>query len=346
MWRLPRLSKKCSEVVSPDDASELMQGKVVECDILKIAPLMSLIDSRELSSSELIRVGVELAKLSPDSICICGGEPLCRLDDVGALIRKMVEYDSRIRVSMVSNGLLWTADIAKMLKNAGLCAVRFSLDGMTDESYDFIRRSGGGLSKVFEAVDCAQTAGLDVMLSSVPHRENIGEFENLLRYSAEHNIKELRIQPLMPLGRGEDNYLDIRVSDDDYDRIKLLLREYDRRFPDIKFQWGDPIDHFFMYQEVDYLPVLSVDAYGQVLLSPYLPFTIWDLRHRSIKEFVDLDIPYKVLKLPEVAQTLEKLCAVDDLTSRREGYPELLLGENVDLVPLMVHHGRGEDDDR
>jgi MoaA/NifB/PqqE/SkfB family radical SAM enzyme len=63
-------------------------------------------------------------------------------------------------VNLVSNGILFDDKKAQGLKEAGITLIQFSLDGISDFSYDLIRNSNGKLHKVLEAIDIAIEAGL------------------------------------------------------------------------------------------------------------------------------------------------------------------------------------------
>ena len=239
------------------------------------------VDPREMSDEMLLSLAEFVGKARVPSVCICGGEPLCRIESVLGVVSRIKHGDQEKVVSMVSNGLLWTEERAKALKSAGLDAVQFSLDGLSDYSYDIVRDSGGRLNKVLEAIEMARDHGFRVMIACLPHKYNLSEIDDILRYCDTHGVEELRFQPLMPLGRGEDSFDDLKLSDSEYALLQDKIKKYEPANPRFSLEWGDPIDHFFMLQEIEYVPQLTINAYGEILATPYLPITIWDLRKRS-----------------------------------------------------------------
>lgn len=60
----------------------------------------------EMSSEDVMQIAKELSALEVESICICGGEPLLRIDDVLSITRYIKSHTTSSAVSMVSNGLL------------------------------------------------------------------------------------------------------------------------------------------------------------------------------------------------------------------------------------------------
>ena len=285
----------------------------------------------EMDSSQLLYVGRELSSVDFSSVCLCGGEPLCRKEDLLQVAKTIKKNNPSTELTMVSNGLLWTKNIANEIYESGIHTVQFSLDGYTNESYDFIRQSGGQLHRVFSAIDVAIDRDFKVMVSILPHRQNIEEFHKIIDYCASVGVSEVRVQPLMPLGRGESNYTRLCLSASDYDTLASLLASYRSR-ADIKVIWGDPIDHFLMYQEEGRIPQLMVNAYGEVLISPYLPISIWDLKKRSLIEYLELEIDKIALEHPIVKRCLNKIISVDDLTSEWDSLPKLSTERNLDIV--------------
>lgn len=209
--------------------------------------------------------------------------------------------------------------------------VQFSLDGISDESYDKVRQTDGKLSLVFSAIEYAQKAGLRVMISSLPHQGSLAEFDAIIQFAIDNGLEELRVQPLMPLGRGSDAFEDLCISDKQYGDLRRKLLEANASNNHLKIEWGDPIDHFYMLQEVSYVPVLNIDAYGNILLSPYLPIAIWNLKNNSMEEFLDLEIPTKALKHPLIQTVLSDMISVDDLGISHGEVPVPFTAGIVDL---------------
>lgn len=262
---------------------------------------------KELSQEELISFGSELGSLQLESFCICGGEPVCRLNDVIEFVGVIKRVNPQTKISMVSNGTLWTQGIADSLKNAGLDAIQFSLDGFTDASYDYVRNTNGKLEKVFSAINYASNADLDVMIATLPHKMSYPEFDEIIDFCEDNGIVELRAQPLMPLGRGKENYNHLRLSPDEYESIRRKLKARQNSTQGLRLEWGDPVDHFYMLQEVEYIPMVTVNAYGEFVCSPYIPITIWDYHEGGIAGYIENRIPEKALEHPMLREILSSI---------------------------------------
>ena len=284
----------------------------------------------EIDDTALDNIFESISKYEMNSICLCGGEPLLRLNSVINGLQILKNNNSSGKVAMVSNGLLWNQSIAESLKEAGLDLVQFSLDGINDASYDFIRQSAGNLHKVFDAIKYAKNSGLTVVISSIPHRKNFSEFQALINLCDELGVSELRVQPLMNLGRGEKNYEYLSLMPEENESIATLLAS-NANSTKTRLIWGDPVDHFYMYRELKYIPQICINAFGEIVLSPYLPITIWNLRKYSLKEYFDLNIPVHALKHETIKNLISEIHDISDFTSHHKDMPLLFLESNIDL---------------
>jgi MoaA/NifB/PqqE/SkfB family radical SAM enzyme len=181
--------------------------------------------------------------------------------------------------------------------------------------------SGGQLKRVFDAIDFAKKEDLNVMISTLPHRKSYLEIPEIIQFCKDKKIDEFRMQPLMPLGRGDTNYDDLRIDDSQYNLLKKLLTKENSDI--LKTEWGDPVDHFFMLQEVSYSPSITINAYGNILISPYLPFSIWDLNLRTFNEFISEKMPEKALKNQTVLKAISSIISVNDMLGVNETIKEI-----------------------
>lgn len=285
---------------------------------------------QEMDDREVLNVFYQLAQANLSSICICGGEPLLRRGLVNKAISLIKKNDKSTLVSMVSNGLLWTERIASELKESGLDLIQFSLDGITNESYDYVRMSHGQLPQVIKAIRIATDNDIKVAIASLPHSRNIEEYPKIIDFCESLGISDFRAQPLMPLGRGERNYNELCLTPEQNDALAKYMSSRNATSP-MQITWGDPVDHLFMYQETGRIPQVCINAFGEISVSPYLPITIWNLRKRPLQEYIDLEIDIYALQHPVVLNRLQSISGLSDFTSNAEGLPILFLESSLDI---------------
>ncbi len=130
---------------------------------------------------------------------ITGGEPLVR-PGIERLIGRLTDLGIP-DLALTTNGLR-LAELAPVLKQAGLRRVNVSLDSLSPET--FRRLTGGGdLQAVQAGIVAALDAGLrPVKLNAVLIRGiNDAEADHLLDFAIDHDC-ELRFIELMPIGPG------------------------------------------------------------------------------------------------------------------------------------------------
>ena len=101
---------------------------------------------------------------------------------------------------MTTNATLIDAKAAARLKDAGLSTVSVSLDGM-EASHDALRRQEGAWQKAVKGIKALQDAGLEPQVSTVVHRDNIHELEELYEFLIEKGIMSWRAINIEPIGR-------------------------------------------------------------------------------------------------------------------------------------------------
>jgi len=171
----------------------------------------SLRGKNDLTKEEIFNLIDELARLKVFSVCVFGGEPLCR-KDIFDILDYLMKY--HFNISMNTNAALVTKEIAERIAGydriKGLCV---SLDGDTSEIMDAIRGEGA-FNKVMQGIEnILSTQSLSVLLSVTINRINFRRIRELallgkkigatgVRYnsvffggSAACNSKELALSP-------------------------------------------------------------------------------------------------------------------------------------------------------
>ncbi len=162
-------------------------------------------------SSELLRVEdykLFLDKIKADfgteglQLCVTGGEPLLRPD-----FFEIMGYAHSLGFhwGMTSNGTLIDETVAKQLQECGMSTISISVDGLT-ETHDWFRQTPGGYRAAMNGVEALLSNGSfeHVQITTVVHRKNIGELEELYRILQDVDIDSWRVIGLEPIGRAED----------------------------------------------------------------------------------------------------------------------------------------------
>ncbi|HEX9160784.1 MAG TPA: GTP 3',8-cyclase MoaA [Thermoanaerobaculia bacterium] len=115
--------------------------------------------SQLLTFEEIARLARSFAKLGVQKIRLTGGEPLIRRN-IERLIEMLANVEGIDDLTLTTNGSLLTREKARALKAAGLRRISVSLDSLDDREFRKMNDAGVPVSRVLEALDAADAAGL------------------------------------------------------------------------------------------------------------------------------------------------------------------------------------------
>lgn len=248
----------------------------------------SIIDN-ELSDDEIINFISDVATLKPNNFCFCGGEPLLRLP----LLLKCADilHNGGIsNIALVSNGYYVTEDVLHSLSEHHVNGIQISLDGATEYSCFALRQNTLAYERATNALRLISSFG-NTFIPSVafcPTNHNVSELESVFQFCCEQHIRQLRVQPLMIIGRASKNNRKIIPSDEQYIELVKTIHKCNQK-PSVSthIDWGDPLAHIFdMANTTQMYPTfMSVKANGALDVSPYLPLAVGNIRKHSIIEY-------------------------------------------------------------
>ncbi len=150
-----------------------------------------------LNYEQFVRIATIFAKFGIEKIKITGGEPTVR-PKIEDLVKSLSNINGIKSISMTTNGLL-LKDKVKQLKESGLQSVNISLDTFNPERFKSITGIEGGLTKVMDSINAANSAGLVVKINTVIMRGwNDDEIVHFAQFSRETGnvIKFIEFMPL------------------------------------------------------------------------------------------------------------------------------------------------------
>lgn len=294
----------------------------------------------ELNDNELERVFEEVSEICPTVVCFCGGEPLLRAQQVlnGCKIIH-ANTNGNTSVNMVTNGSLLTPDLALEIKKAGFSVVQVSLDGARKETHEWLRNKKGSFELAIQAIRNLVNAGVNVGIAFTPTLNNINEFEQAAALCSELGVREFRIQPLMPLGRALENLNEYMPKYHDYAVLsrKLQKMKYENIDGKTHFDWGDPVDHVirFSNDRMHLNPMVGINAYGEIYISPYIPVIFGSIRKHTIREYWDagLSKAWDIRFIKELSQMIYDIPTLN-LNSNESSIPKIYYESSlyVDLI--------------
>ncbi|BDU83775.1 radical SAM protein [Clostridium perfringens] len=289
-------------------------------------------NKEELSKLEILNIVEQLSELKLESICFCGGEALLKKDIVLDAAKLLKEKNSnKLSINMVSNGYMITENVALELKKAGIRLIQISLDGAKASTHDWLRNMNGSYEKAINAIKILVDKKFYVGVAFTPTKRNIHEIDDLINLCENLGVNELRVQPIMKLGRAK-NIQDEFLEYIDYFKLGNKLKKANITSK-MRIEWGDPLQHIIGGRhEIPKINYLTISAYGDLLVSPYLPITFGNIRRHSIKEYINkgllnvwnFEFLRKLSKLIDSTETL-------DISDTNSNIPPIFSGNDIDF---------------
>ena len=130
--------------------------------------------------------------------------------------------------------------------------------------------------------------GVDTAVAFTPTSFNISELRAVRDYLHTVGISgtSLRVQPLMIMGRASQNVKAIEATNDQYRDLVMEIRKMNMEGKDPQIDWGDPIDHLIRFRQKDLMLTNAiVRSNGELIVDPYLPIILGNLKKHSFTEY-------------------------------------------------------------
>lgn len=154
---------------------------------------------RELSTGEWLEIGREAQKAGIMELTLTGGEPFVRSD-----FRQLYEafHDMGFLIQIFSNGYLIDETAVRWLKERPPKAVRFTLYGASDESYEKVCGIRDGFSRVKKSVDLLKQNSIPLYLVATITKENQHELDQIYRFARDNHMPIIHTDSLIQPVRG------------------------------------------------------------------------------------------------------------------------------------------------
>jgi len=156
---------------------------------------------QELSTEQCKKILRAVAQFSKCVIILTGGEPMERSD-----IYKLIQHGRKSghRIVMASCGYLINQESIARLKEAGVLALSFSLDGASAETHDKFRRAKGAFDAVIRAAEIARTASVRFQINTTLCKTNMDEVAGIIELAKRLGAYCFNAFILVPTGRGKN----------------------------------------------------------------------------------------------------------------------------------------------
>jgi SynChlorMet cassette radical SAM/SPASM protein ScmF len=153
---------------------------------------------------ELFRAIIDQAKpLGLSGVKLTGGEPLLHpnIEEILQIIK-----GAELRLSVESNGVLCTEELAKKLAECKRIFISVSLDGVDAETHEWVRGVPGCFESAINGVRNLVKVGLKPQIIMTLMRRNKGQMEKMISFADSLGADSVKFNIIQPTSRGETIY--------------------------------------------------------------------------------------------------------------------------------------------
>lgn len=268
-----------------------------------------MVSSQALGAEELRSVVKQIAKLRPQTLCLCGGEPLLSpyLEELLILARPHV-----FNLNIVSNGWLIDGEKANRLVELGVDMVQISLDGAFPWQHDSLRGAVGAFDRAVSAIKNLKAAEIEhLAVSMLPSRLTWHTLDEYFSLCETLGVDVIRIMPFVPQGRGAKEGRRLFLNEGETFVLQRSLQRLKRDYRGkLMVEWDDPVStgRLLNGKLAAGIPpmVVSISAEGDIRSELYAPVKLGNLRERPLRDIL-LDFAVHDKDLTDAAQRVHSL---------------------------------------
>lgn len=149
----------------------------------------------ELSTDEALNVAGQLADIGCRRVSLIGGEVFMR-SDWAKIVKALT--DRGVKVSVITNGFMFSERLISSLKELKIESVAISLDG-PEEIHDLFRQRGS-FKRAEQAMDVLIENEIPVSVITTLHSRNVSKLEEMYSFLKHKDIFAWQIQACSPMG--------------------------------------------------------------------------------------------------------------------------------------------------
>ncbi len=194
----------------------------------------------DLTLEEQLKICSQLKDINITKVQLSGGEIL--INDNWEVIAKELK-SLGIRVSIITNGVLFSKQTLKKIEELDIRTVGFSLEG-TKENNDYIR-GNGTYDKVMSAIDIINSSKRDFLVSvnTAVNRKNIDDLPLLAKKLCDKKVKVWQVQLSVPDGNFSNHKDELMLYPSQIDDLIDIMYQIWQKYP-INISLGDCVGHF------------------------------------------------------------------------------------------------------
>jgi len=180
----------------------LTKGCNLACRHCWVAPKHQADDKKypELKFEHFVSVIEQAKPLGLTGVKLTGGEPLMhsRIKDILEYVKK-----EELRLTVETNGVLCTAELAKLMRECKNPFVSVSLDGVDADTHEWVRGVKGCFDEAVKGINNLVDAGFRPQIIFTIMRRNKHQIEDIVRLAEKLKAGSVKFNIMQPSGRGK-----------------------------------------------------------------------------------------------------------------------------------------------
>lgn len=161
----------------------------------------------ELTTQECLNVARQLADMGCRRVSLIGGEVFMRYD--WPVIVKALT-DRGVKVSIITNGFLFTEELIEELKRTNVESVAISLDG-PEKIHDSFRQTGS-FKNALKAIEILTRNDIPVSIISTLHSQNVPYLDDMYEVLKNKKIFAWQLQACSPMGNASESDFSVNID--------------------------------------------------------------------------------------------------------------------------------------
>lgn len=261
-------------------------------------------NGEELTTAEYRDVIDQLRDLGCMGVLVTGGEATLRQD-----FFEITEYIKKcgMLVDVYTNGLHLSEKFLDRLIALKPNSVSFSFYGGTPEIHDLVTTVPGSFEKSLKSLMTVKCSGIDTYIKTVVMRENVDDYENLLRLGKRLGVSILSSLSIMPSHGGKSAEPYRLLDTEKYVEILKLQEKYELA------DFGREVHKRGNYICASGLDALSIDPFGGVHPCNAQPMLLGNVRNDRLRDIWENSTQLKSLQSIRPIDLSDKCIDCEDL---------------------------------
>lgn len=179
--------------------------------------------ANELSTQECIMIANQLIEMGCKRVSMIGGEVFMR-SDWAEIVKTLTDH--QLKVSVITNGYLFSDSLISELQRVGVESVAISLDG-PERIHDAYRQRGS-FQRALQAMDVLIAGAIPVSVISTLHSKNVDTLQEMYEVLKTKRIFAWQLQACSPMGNASTDGF---TTDIDFDKVIQFVETYRKQAP-------------------------------------------------------------------------------------------------------------------